>query len=150
VDRLAKALRKPAQGDVRLDRQVPGYSDPVRPDIVVINEEKKTVAIVDVAIPFENRPMAFNLARQEKERKYAGVVEHFKSQGYTTTCEAFIVGSLGGYDNQNTAALRSLGVSYRYAVLMKRLMVSDVIRWSRDMYIEHLTGHRQYSETPKT
>ena len=27
---------------------------------------------------------------------------------------------------------------------MRRLIVSDTIRWSRDLYVEHLTGKRQY------
>ncbi|KYN21284.1 hypothetical protein ALC57_06383 [Trachymyrmex cornetzi] len=28
--------------------------------------------------------------------------------------------------------------------MMRRLIVSDTIRWSRDIYVEHVSGTRQY------
>jgi len=30
---------------------------------------------------------------------------------------------------------------------MRKLMVSDTIRWSRDIYVEHITGEKQYQDT---
>ncbi|KAF8797270.1 hypothetical protein HNY73_001555 [Argiope bruennichi] len=34
--------------------------------------------------------------------------------------------------------------SRSYLNLFRKLCVSYTIRWSRDIYIEHITGHRQY------
>lgn len=35
---------------------------------------------------------------------------------------------------------------FGYCHLMRRLMCTDAIRWSRDIYVEHVTGVRQYAE----
>ncbi|GIY82495.1 hypothetical protein CEXT_352181 [Caerostris extrusa] len=40
--------------------------------------------------------------------------------------------------------------SKSYLNLFRKLCVSDTIKWSRDIYIEHLTGHRQFSEVGDT
>ena len=58
--------------------------------------------------------------------------------------DAFIVGSLGGWHNNNDRVISSLMISRRYAELMRNLMISDTIRWSRDIYVEHVSGVRQY------
>ena len=56
---------------VRINQVVPGFKGSLRPDLVAINETDKTVTIIDVTMPFENRYAAFQAARQEKQRKYA-------------------------------------------------------------------------------
>ncbi|KYN32598.1 hypothetical protein ALC56_13079 [Trachymyrmex septentrionalis] len=33
--------------------------------------------------------------------------------------------------------------------MMRRLVVSDTIRWSRDIYVEHVSGIRQYLAPPR-
>ena len=40
-----------------------------------------------------------------------------------------------------------LQVSRRYARLMRKLIVSDTVRWGRDMYVEPQTGRRQFTVT---
>jgi len=40
--------------------------------------------------------------------------------------------------------LRLLRVGNQYAAMMRRLIVSDTISWSRDIYVEHVSGIRQY------
>jgi hypothetical protein len=89
-------------------------------------------------MPFENRYAAFQTARHEKQRKYASIADHYK--------DAFIVGALGGWDPANELVINHLKLSHNYCRLMRKLMVSDAIRWSRDIYVEHLTSVRQYSE----
>ncbi|CAM4407670.1 unnamed protein product [Lepidochelys olivacea] len=49
-------------------------------------------------------------------------------------------------DPCNERVLRTCGIGRCYAWLMRGLMVLDTIQWSRDIYIEHITGHRQYQE----
>ncbi|XP_023242084.1 uncharacterized protein LOC111640308 [Centruroides sculpturatus] len=142
LDRLVAAF-KPGDAKVLVNQCVPGFNDNCRPDLVVIHEQSKSVTIVDVTTPFENGPTAFQLARKEKLRKYDAVARHFRHEGYDTHISAFIVGALGGYDHSNEATLQRLGISRSYSRLMRKLMVSDAIRWSADIYRRHIGDHRQ-------
>ena len=110
----------------------------LRPDIVVRDDTDKTVTIVDVAVPFENRRVAFTSKREEKLNKYAPLAQQLRQQGYRVNVEAFLVGSLGAWDIQNQRTLDLLQISPRYAGMMQQFMVSDTIRYSRDIYVEHL------------
>uniref|UniRef100_A0A914WV51 Reverse transcriptase domain-containing protein n=1 Tax=Plectus sambesii TaxID=2011161 RepID=A0A914WV51_9BILA len=144
LDRLTKAMRRPEAGSVLINQQLPGYDGRERPDIIVLDDAKKTAFIADVTVAFENRQAAFSMARAEKHRKYEALAQHLRNQGYETAVDAFVIGSLGGYDPANAPTLNQLGIGHRYSILMKRLMVSDTIRWSRDIYVEHVCGQRQY------
>ncbi|CAB0033875.1 unnamed protein product [Trichogramma brassicae] len=147
-DRLVKACaRNPCP--IRVNHSVQGIHGTLaalRPDIVLRDEIHRRVHIVDVCIPFENRLVAFTEAREEKRTKYAALAEQLRGQGYTVDVDAFVVGALGGWDGRNEAVLNRLGVSSRYAAMMRRFMVSDTIRWGRDIYVEHLSGERQYRQ----
>ncbi|KAF4517057.1 hypothetical protein B566_EDAN004677 [Ephemera danica] len=143
LQRIARAV-PPRMGTVRINRIVPGIQDTGRPDLVVLNEAKKKAYIVDVAIPFENRPTAMAEARRIKKDKYSGTADRLRARGYEVEVDALVIGALGGWDPANEITLRMLKVNQKYALLMRRLMISDCIRWSRDMYVEHVTGTRQY------
>ncbi|XP_023226012.1 uncharacterized protein LOC111626755 [Centruroides sculpturatus] len=125
------------------NQQIPDFPSSCRPDLVVLNSNPKTATIVDVATPFENGADAFHRARTEKINKYTDLANHFRSQGYDTFIDAFVVGALGGYDAANEGILQRLGVNRNYAKLMKKLMVSDCIRFSRDIYANHLSNHQR-------
>ncbi|XP_049946524.1 uncharacterized protein LOC126439393 [Schistocerca serialis cubense] len=150
LNRLATAVAgRPRRGntavpDIRINQAVIGDSSGLRPDLVITDEAAKSVTIVDVTIPFENRRIALDNARQLKKIKYADVARGLAARGYSVTVDALVVGSLGAWDRQNDAVLRHLGIASRYCQLMRRLMVSDTIKWSRDIYVEHITGHCQY------
>jgi hypothetical protein len=143
--RLTAAVEPPQNGEIRLNQRVPGLSDAVRPDLVVVDETTKRATIIDVTVPFENRTAAFNVARLEKQRKYAAAAQHLRSRGYDVFCDAFIVGTLGGFDPRNVDTFLRLGIDRRASARLSRLVVSDTIRWSRDIYVEHVTGERQYA-----
>jgi hypothetical protein len=113
----------------------PGTEDSLRPDFVAINEASKTITIIDVTMPFENRYAAFKTARHEKQRKYTSIADHYKERGYSVYLDAFIVGALGGWDPANELVINHLKLSHNYCHLMRKLMVSDAIRWSRDIYV---------------
>lgn len=143
--RITKAIPQ-RLGTVRENQQVPGFTGEriLRPDIVVINEEEKRLILCDVTVAFENRYAEFRRARQEKIDKYTPIVNHFRAAGWTTELDAIVVGALGSWDPANERTLRMLRIPRRYSRLMRKLIVSDTIRWSRDIYVEHLTGTRQY------
>lgn len=145
LHRLWKACRLP--GEVRVNQRVEGVHGELRelrPDLVVRHEQSKSVVICDVTVPFENRSVAFEEARARKVIKYAALAEDLRQQGYRVVVTALVVGALGSWDQRNEAVLDLLRVSRRYAILMRRLIVSDTIRWSRDIYVEHVSGVRQY------
>jgi hypothetical protein len=146
LHRLVKAVHASASTTIRVNQAIPGTDDSLCPDFVAINEASKTVTIIDVTMPFENRYAAFQTAWHEKQRKYASIADHFKERGYSVYLDAFIVGALGGWDPANELVINHLKLSHNYCRLMRKLMVSDAIRWSRDIYVEHLTSVRQYSE----
>ena len=149
LDRLVKAYKPPATTTVHINKTIPGLNDNIRPDIVAIDEINKRATIIDVTTPFENNYAAFIEARHEKIRKYEPVVRHFEQLGFDSAniyLNAFIVGALGGWDPNNELVLSQLGIGAHYRVLMRRLMVSDCIKWSRDIYVEHMTGQKQYDD----
>ncbi|XP_023210578.1 uncharacterized protein LOC111613451 [Centruroides sculpturatus] len=147
LQRIITAFR-PKDATVLVNQRVPGFEVNCRPDMVVIHEPSKTATIVDVTVPFENGPTAFQSARDEKLQKYNALVQHFRQKGYNTHISAFIIGALGGYDHANEETLQRLNISRRYSKLMKQLMVSDTIRWSCDIYKRHL-GYQRQNEAPQ-
>ncbi|GFW64533.1 hypothetical protein TNCV_3513551 [Trichonephila clavipes] len=60
-----------------------------------------------------------------------------------------VVGSLGAWDTGNNSFLRKVATN-RYLATLRKLCVSDCIRWSRDIYIQHLTGAQQYFTNAST
>uniref|UniRef100_A0A183CIN3 Reverse transcriptase domain-containing protein n=1 Tax=Globodera pallida TaxID=36090 RepID=A0A183CIN3_GLOPA len=146
LDRLVKAFKPPPSTITRVNQTVPGFNEAIRPDLLAVDEEKKTVLIIDVAMPFENRYEAFERCRQGKRQKYEALADHYRLQGFEVLLEAFIVGPLGGWDPHNEFVLNQLKIGQHYRRLMRKLMVSDAIRWSRDIYIEHITGVPQFND----
>ncbi|XP_023232410.1 uncharacterized protein LOC111632249 [Centruroides sculpturatus] len=145
LDRLRRAIHD-KDLIIRTNQRVPDYEGNCRPDIVAIDEATKTATIVDVVVPFENGHEAFNNARQKKIQKYRPLTQHFRTKGYDTFCDAFVIGSLGAYDPGNIAVLQRLGIGRNYSKLMAKLMVSDPIRWSREIYMQHLNRGHFYNE----
>jgi hypothetical protein len=133
-------------GTITEDKAIPGTSGQLRPDLVVTDVTTRSISIVDVAIVFENKFEAFQLARAGKIEKYDPLAEELRSQGWNVYLDAFVVGALGGWDPANDAVIRQLRISKSYAKLMKKLVISDTIRWSRDIYVEFISGKRQYRE----
>ena len=147
---VVRAFNASTSTSVRINQVVRGFDESLRPDIAAVNETCKTGAIIDIAMPFENRYAAFQNARQEKQKKYAPVAEHYHRHGYSVFLEAFIVGELGGLGPTNEKIINHLKVGRSYCRLMRKLMVSDVICWSCDIYIQQLSVVRQYQDTCDT
>lgn len=96
---------------------------------------------------FENGDNAFLEARKEKERKYAGLVQDLRGKYSSVLAEAIIVGSLISGDPRNDRILGRL-CAISYLQLMTKLMVSETIHSSRNIYVEFVTGLRQDADIP--
>ncbi|GFU59198.1 retrovirus-related Pol polyprotein from type-2 retrotransposable element R2DM [Trichonephila clavipes] len=115
----------------------------LRPDLVAV--VNGNLYIIDVTIPFENRKPSFQEAKQRKVEKYHHLIGHFNNLGFQNVkVVPIVVGSLGAWDPENDAFLK-LVATKKYLKTLRKLCVSDCIRWSRDIYVQHLTGVRQYS-----
>ncbi|RLU16755.1 hypothetical protein DMN91_010823 [Ooceraea biroi] len=150
LHRLRRACRLP--GEVRVNQRVEGVDgelEGLRPDLVVRHEPSKSVVICDVTVAFENRLVAFEEARGRKVARYTPLAEALRAQGYRVVVTALVVGALGSWCPRNDAVLRLLRVGSKYGSMMRRLIVSDTIRWSRDIYVEHVSGVRQYPAPPR-
>lgn len=91
---------------------------------------------------FENGENAFAEARRLKIEKYRGLAETLRGRYKTVAVEAIVVGALGAWDRANDRVVARL-CSRSYAKLLRKLIVADTLRASRDIYIQHLTGIRQ-------
>jgi hypothetical protein len=140
-------LNAPASTEVRVNHVTPGVEGALRPDLVIIDEAKKTVAIVDVTVPFENGYEAFQAARREKKRKYAPPSRSLYPSGVQRVPRCLHRGSTGWIGPGNEVVIRHLRLGYQYCKLMRKLMVSDTLRLSRDVYVEHITGEKRYQDT---
>ncbi|GIY77568.1 retrovirus-related Pol polyprotein from type-1 retrotransposable element R2 [Caerostris extrusa] len=110
----------------------------LRPDLFL--KHQQNYYLVDVTVPFENRCTALQAAHQRKVDKYQPVLEVLMNQGIKATIIPFVVGALGTWNPPNDAFMRKF-CSKSYLNPFRKLCVSDTIKWSRDIYIEHLTGH---------
>jgi hypothetical protein len=93
--------KKKRTQEILLDKIIPDTASTLRPDITIIDKENKEVILIDVTVPFENFPKAFVNARERKLEKYQPIKQELEDQGYSVFLDAFIIGSLGGYDNEN-------------------------------------------------
>ncbi|GFY46991.1 retrovirus-related Pol polyprotein from type-1 retrotransposable element R2 [Trichonephila inaurata madagascariensis] len=142
VRRVKKAVV--FKGTILSENQAVGASG-LRPDLVAT--VGNTLFIIVVTIPFGNRRGAFQQASERKIQKYSSLIPFFNSLGYEAVeIVLIILDALGTWDPNNDKFLRTVATK-RYPKTMKKLCVSDTIKWSRDIYIQHLTGKQQYGRT---
>lgn len=79
---------------------------------------------------------AFDVARKTKEDKYAALAAELAVDGVKIKVETITVGSLGSWDPKNYKIIKRL-FSDRYAKIMRRMIVSETISYSQDIYFEH-------------
>lgn len=135
LKRLADQIK---EGDVVIDQVVPGAPGEDRPDIVVRDGDK--AIIIDVTCPFENGKSALSIANNRKKEKYGYLIDFFASQNVRAKVFGFVVGALGGWFADNEKVLNEIGMPMPYRTLFRKLCCSDVIKGSRNIYVEHLTG----------
>ena len=112
----------------------------LRPDLVLTKD--KSAIIIDAAVTFENGESAFDRARKIKLEKYANIAKELRNSYSDVSIAPIIVGSLGSWDPKNDRHLLRL-CSKKYLNLMRKIIVSDTVRYSRDIFIEHTWGIKQ-------
>ena len=133
VEHLTNAVQ---YGSVSTDKTVADSHSPMRPDIVI--EQDNKVTIIDVCCPFENSEEALEEAAARKELKYEHLRAHFEAQGKTCSIFGFAVGALDAWHPGNGRVLSALDMSPHYNNLFRKRCCTDVIQGSTDIYRQHL------------
>lgn len=108
----------------------------LKPDLVLI--KGKELLVIDVTCPFDNGYSNFITARKDKVEKYAPFANHYNSVYKKVNIEAIVVGSLGSWDPKNDKILLKL-CTKKYLKLRKKLIVSEVVHSSTDIYNHHVS-----------
>ena len=116
------------------------HGSKLRPDLII--SKGSSVIIIDATFPFENGPDAFEKARKIKIDKYSHLAKSLRTKYKDVSIAPLIIGSLGSWDPCNDKVLLRL-CSRKYLKLMKKLAVSDTVRYSRDIFVEHTSGKKQ-------
>ena len=86
LDRIKKATSKDI-GTLFIDQAIPEAPGILHPDLVAKTDT--TITIVDVTVPYESGPDAFNSACAEKTQKYSELVEWAKTKYLRSTLECW-------------------------------------------------------------
>jgi hypothetical protein len=136
--------------ELRVNQTVPSLAGPaLRPDLQLYNHAKKTVAVVDLAVAFEEQASddteSSALARiaAHKRAKYAGIKRHLERQGWKVHLSALVYGSLGAVMPANhTVFTDHLGLLKRDAKRLDRQLSAACIQSSRRIWNLHCAQHR--------
>ncbi len=111
----------------------------LRPDLILRDEKNKKIAIVDLAITFEDhRKNAFVDARARKVEKYQDLKQEYEARGYRVALNALVYGSLGCISANNEEVLRrDLGVAPHTARTLQRSISLSCIRHSSTIWRYH-------------
>ncbi|XP_046677706.1 tRNA wybutosine-synthesizing protein 3 homolog isoform X2 [Homalodisca vitripennis] len=74
----------------------------LRPDLVVIDRDRKSIKLVDVTMPYEDGCQSIVEARERKYATYDPLAQTLRAGGFHVTVDAFVVGSLGAWDKAKT------------------------------------------------
>ena len=143
LQRLYLALPDRVKKQTRVNCTIPLTTSQERPDLVVLDKEARKIIMVDVTVAFDNGSNAMQTARENKIKKYKALEEDLVAKGFSVRNEAFVVGSLGSFPTQNLDVCKMLGINPSYAKTMAKHIISETIRWGRDIYTAHVTGVTQ-------
>lgn len=138
VERIKKAAIEHSHWSLLREDQSYGSVTDKRPDLILTRGYDEAL-ILDVTVPFEESLSVFNKARSGKIAKYSCVANEMRKKYKKVYCDAIVVGSLGSWDKRNEKVLSRI-CSKKYAKLLRKLIVSDTIRASHDIYWKHRRG----------
>lgn len=114
----------------------------MRLDLVVTHEQSRNIVGLDVTVAFENTFEEVEKAILEQILKYQPLTDSMRRRGYTVHVDRYVIDALGAWHTWKDRLLALLRFSSGFVGLMRQLLVSKPINWSRDIYVEHVTGAR--------
>lgn len=106
----------------------------LRSDLVL--KKNHDILIIDVTVPFENGLKAVTDATQKKFEKYEKLAQEISNDYFTAKVEAIVVVCLGFWVLKNNKIIKRL-CSESYAKIFRRIIVSETISFSQDIFYEH-------------
>lgn len=73
-----------------------------------------------------------------KVKKYQDIARSLRGTNKDVSVDVVVVGALGSWDPTNDRICHRL-CSKKYTKLMKKLIVADMVRHSRDIYVQHVS-----------
>lgn len=142
LERIVTAIKTSRANKTKtltVDKSPPDIETQLRPDLILRDDKAKTLAIVDLAITFEDhKKNAFADARARKQEKYNELKQEYVSRGYQVTLDALVYGSLGCIDRENFSVLtKALNVSKTEIRRLQRLISLDCIKHSHKIWAYH-------------
>ncbi|KAF0703917.1 hypothetical protein AaE_015198, partial [Aphanomyces astaci] len=126
---------------------LPGYDGPtLKPDLQLIDQDKKTAIICDLAIAHEDDQLhdgdtVFEKTAKGKMDKYSPLSRHLVRQGFEVYSCALVYGSLGSVAPANHNILTAvIGLSRPAASKLQYGLSADIIKSSRTIWNTHCSG----------
>uniref|UniRef100_A0AC34G6P6 Uncharacterized protein n=1 Tax=Panagrolaimus sp. ES5 TaxID=591445 RepID=A0AC34G6P6_9BILA len=108
-----------------------------QPDLLKIDEQKKSVVIFDLIISQEAKNhlcKAFEIKRE----KYTNLAISYSNKGYTAKVMPIVLGQLGKWSIESEKAIEELGISsYRQTSIIRKMIITT-LNSSKDIYYTHL------------
>ncbi|GFU35011.1 hypothetical protein NPIL_633881 [Nephila pilipes] len=100
---------------------------------VILKNLVRRETVADFSVPFEDHLQALVDIRNNKIVECFPIIEELRKNGKPASGNTIVGGSLGTLDPANSTVLLKFGISRRFTLLMRILMCSDTICWSRDI-----------------
>uniref|UniRef100_A0A914YH60 Reverse transcriptase n=1 Tax=Panagrolaimus superbus TaxID=310955 RepID=A0A914YH60_9BILA len=104
-----------------------------QPDLIKIDEQKKTVVIFDLIIS-SHIAKAFEIKRE----KYANLAIFYSNKGYTANVMPIVIGQLGTWTIASEPSLEELGFTSQRQTTVIRKMIFTTLNHSKNIYATHL------------
>ena len=111
----------------------------MQPDINVQDEQTKEAAIIDIKVSAESKE-TFQWNAQQMEVKYENLKRAYEVSGFSTSITTIQLGTLGSFSRSSNPVLQKFIRNKKDITTFIRKAASLVIRQSRNISTEHLTG----------
>ncbi|GAB9476684.1 reverse transcriptase [Globisporangium polare] len=156
IDKRVSARNKGASKTVKVNETVDGYTGPAfRPDIQLLDATKKTAAIVDLVVAFDDQgtddPSSSNLraAHDHKTTKYDPIKKELEHKGWKVYVGAIVYGSLGSVLPSNFNVFTTqLGLHKKETRMLERSASTKCIKASRRIWKLHTVQADERTSQP--
>ncbi|XP_071446449.1 uncharacterized protein [Hetaerina americana] len=135
----------PSHVKVNVDRKLPYSRSRLRPDLLVVDNFRRTVAIAEVTCPFGGDKKTMMAARKGKMSKYRKERTNLRKRlapGKNVTLGAIVVGSLGAWDERNDKVLLDLGIVPSEIATLKKKMCDAASNGTCSIAMDSQRGKR--------
>ena len=122
--------------------------DPIRIDLQIKDSSNKRIWLIDVKCPYDMEKNISN-CKDRNIAKYSQFRNEIqdKYKSWQVTLETLVFGSLGSWDPENNAILRSLKLNLKIIKQIAEFSSINCIKWSNQIWKQHATVYKRNDET---